>query len=595
MAKTAKFELKWNLDDIVSLADFDKLYRQCERDLVEFEKWWPKLKPTMSAGEFKKYLEFNVAVTERFTRLYDRPELAEAIDQSDEVAKSQISRVKDLSQRFSESTTKISLWLQGKEIGKKPVLDSKNAKRIFACWPELEYSLNYNYEAARHSLGETEETIISAKDRNGSSALIDVRSQISTDQRFEVKLPGKKIQRFDTEEEASTLSFSPDPKVREAGFRARFNVYEQNAAKYFTIYQAIVKDWDYEAKLRGYASPIAMRNFGNRIPDKAIEVLLDVCSANTKVYQDYFRFKAGELGMKKLRRFDVYAPLTTTKQTMPLDKAIDVVLTTFAEFSPRFAGYAKQIIDEQHVDSAPGPQKRGGAFCATITSDITPYVMLNYTNMARDVSTLAHELGHGVHDLYAAHLPSTVHFPPLPVAETASTFGEMILFEKLLEQTKSPAEKKAMLSDKMSGSYATICRQSFIVRAEIEAHRRMSEGLTASQMGEIWLDTLHEQFGSSVDVDPMFAYEWAYIPHIVHTPFYCYAYNFGELLSLALFARYKAEGKSFVPKIEQILSAGGSRDPQQVLREVGIDMTDAAFWQGSFAIVEGWMKQLRAL
>jgi oligoendopeptidase F len=183
----------------------------------------------------------------------------------------------------------------------------------------------------------------------------------------------------------------------------------------------------------------------------------------------------------------------------------------------------------------------------------------------------------------------------LPLAETASTLGEMMLFEKILSETKDANTKKQLLSDKLADSYATVCRQNFIVKFEIAAHEAIQKGIEESELSQMWLDNLKEQFGDSVEIDDMFRYEWSYIPHIIHSPFYCYAYNFGELLSMALYAKYKQEGESFVPKIEAILAAGGSQDPKQVLANVGIDMGSADFWQGSFELIKAWQKELETL
>ncbi len=587
--------LQWKLDDIVSLKDYDKLLAQIEADTAQYPRWYKKLEPDMSAEQFRKYLQFSVESGEKLARAATRPELMETLDQADTKAKDMKGRIKDIALAREEAGRKNGLWLKGIELEGKQRLDDQNAKRLFAVWPEFEYGLYYARDAARYTLTEREEDIISNKDANGGSVLNDLRDLLISEMEFTIKLPGQKPQTFDSDDEVSPLAYSSDPKVREAAFRGLLDEYEKHSTKYFMVYQSIVKDWDYEAKLRGYESPIALRNFANQVPDRAIEVLMKVCADNTKVFQQYFRFKAKQLGMKKLRRFDIYAPLENSTTEYPLDKAIDVVITTFNSFSPRFADYAKRIIEAGHVDSEPGKRKRGGAFAAPITADLTPYVLLNYTKTLRDVSTLAHELGHGVHFLYASELPTPVQMSGLPLAETASTFGEMILFEKLLDEARDNKERKIMLSDKMADAYATICRQTFFVRAEIEAHKRMGQGLSAAEMGEIWLDTLHDQFGDSVEVDPIFASEWLRIPHIVHSPFYCYAYNFGELLSLALFARYKEQGQVFVPKIEKILEAGGSQNPQKILAQVGIDMTDAQFWQGSFTILEDWMKQLESL
>jgi oligoendopeptidase F len=220
---------------------------------------------------------------------------------------------------------------------------------------------------------------------------------------------------------------------------------------------------------------------------------------------------------------------------------------------------------------------------------------MNYNSTLREVYTLAHELGHAIHSLYAnKHFPSSQH-ANLPLSETASTFGEMILFEKLFANEKDVKIKKSMLWEKMSDAYATILRQNYFVLFEIKAHEIVGKGATMEELNKLYLSNLREQFGNSVKVEGVFQYEWMYISHIFESPFYCYAYNFGELLSLALWSRYKAEGAGFIPKLEKILETGGSQDPTQILSEVGVDVTSAEFWMGGFDIISGWQKQLEEL
>jgi len=210
-----------------------------------------------------------------------------------------------------------------------------------------------------------------------------------------------------------------------------------------------------------------------------------------------------------------------------------------------------------------------------------------------DVSTLAHELGHGIHALYANHHSVSSQNAGLPLCETASTLLEMVMFEKLLKQAENDQVRKALLFNKMAGSFATVLRQNYFVKFEIKAHEAIERGVTGEELSDIYFnDILKPQFGDSLSIDDSFRYEWAYLPHIVHTPFYCYAYSFGELLSLALFSEYKKQGSVFVPKIEKILAYGGSKSPQKILGEVGIDINSRAFWQGSFDIIKGWQKQL---
>lgn len=583
----------WNLDHIVSLKNWPKLYKELEADLVVYEKWWSKLAPDMPTKTFVNFIEFDEEFAENITRLYDRTALMEDVDQKSAQAKKLKSQANDLFVKIGESTTKISHWLKGLEVIGTKRLDDKNAVRLFAAVPDLTYVLGYNRESAKHTLSEAEEILTTQKDASLGAALHDLRELIEGDFRFELKVKGKAIIKISTLSELRRYIYSDQSVYRQAAYEALLGKYGEHLDKFFLIYQAVVKNWDMEAKKRNFVSPIARRNFGNHVPDRAIEVLLDVVTKNKNVFQEFFNYKAKVLGVKKLSRFDVYAPLKKAKSAFEYSQALDLVLKIFTEFSPTFASYAKKIVTDQHIDIYPNQDKRSGAYCATVGPNLAPYVLLNFTNTARDVSTLAHELGHGVHSLYAAHHSISAQHANLPLSETASTLAEMLLFENLLATAKNPEEKKLMLADKLGDSFATILRQTYMVKFELKAHDLIGKGTTAAELSAEWLKLLKEQFGSSVEVPEIFKNEWACIPHIVRSPFYCYAYSFGELLSLALYARYKKEGQSFVPKIEKILAAGGSEDPDKVLKEVGMDMADPDFWQGSFDIIKGWVKELK--
>lgn len=591
MPKPSSEAVQWDLDQILPLDEFDQQYAQIEAEIPKYVEWQNKLKPDMPTDLFLEHINWSTRVSERYTRLMDRVALWETTDvKAGEPARLR-ARAQDLGVMIAESTRPIGMWLKGKEVEGMETLDDVNAKRLFAAASDYEYSLTYSRKLAHFTLSLEAESIITHKDTTGTSVLTDLRDAIEADFVYSFKMGGK-THKYDTASELMRHIYAPDPVEREAAYRALYVPYEREKQKFFKIYQAVVKDWDYEAKLRGYDSTIAMRNVGNHVPDKAIETLLRVCEDESSLFQEFFRWKQKQLGLKQLRRFDIYAPVGESQQEFSYTDAVDLTMQSFTEFSPEFAAKAKRIIDEQHIDSHPSPTKRGGAFCATVTPSMAPYVLLNYAGKARDVSTLAHELGHGVHSLYASHLPIGVQHANLPLSETASTFGEMLLFENMLAALDDPTERQAMIAEKVADSYATICRQTYFVKFELEAHKAIPQGAGVEDLERLWLDTLHSQFGDAVEVDDVFRHEWAYIPHIVHTPFYCYAYSFGELLSLSLYARYKREGKPFVSKIENILKAGGSRDPHEILMEVGVDMTSADFWRGGFAIIREWVSQL---
>lgn len=583
----------WQLDDILPLEKFDELYQDLKSRIPQFDAHFAKMKPDMSTEEFNSYIKFSQQFFEDLSRLGDRPHLMESVNTKDSKARALSSRAKDLGLEVSDVTQKIGQWLKGKEIEGRKALDDKNASRLFATLGDLEYRYTFMRKNSSHTLSEAEEKIIAAKDSNGVETLLDLRELLESEQRYQAVLEaGEKPASFDNQSELLTHVRSANPLARENVYTALFNEYDKNIDKYHLIYQSVVKDWVQEVKLRGFSSPIGRRNIANHVPDKAIDVLMEVCTNNRGVFQEYFKTKAKLLGVDKLRRFDLYAPVDSAEAKYTYKEAQAMILDIYNDFSPAFAANARKVIDAQHVDAALSANKRSGAFATTIIPSVTPYVFMSYAGTARDVSTLAHELGHAVHFLYAADKPFGAQFANLPLSETASTFGEMLLFEHLLGNVTSPKERTAMLLDKLGDSYATIMRQNYFVKFEKQVHDRISEGLTPDDLSAMWLDGLHEQFGDAVDVDPIFAKEWSYIPHIVNSPFYCYAYSFGDLLSLALFARYKEEGQSFVPKIEAILAAGGSQDPQKVLSKVGVDITDASFWQGSFEIIKAWQSEL---
>jgi len=339
-----------------------------------------------------------------------------------------------------------------------------------------------------------------------------------------------------------------------------------------------------------------MRNIGNNVDDKTIESLLTVCRKNSPVFQKFFIQKAKMLKMKKLRRYDLYAPAATNikEKNYQYDKSVKLVFESLRRFSPKLEEFAKKVFNEKHVDSSIRSGKRDGAFCSTLTPKITPYVLVNFTGKTRDVFTLAHELGHAVHSQTAQDRSILVQDAPLPLAETASTFSELLLYDNLSDKITDD-EKKIMLSEKIDDLYATIMRQSFFTIFEVAVHEQIGKGTTIDEISKTYIQNLKEQLGNSVAVSEDFAIEWSCIPHFYHTPFYCYAYSFGNLLALSLFQRYKKEGNDFVSSYINILAAGGAKKPEKLLAEHGFDISSQKFWQEGFDYVESQVRALAAL
>jgi oligoendopeptidase F len=583
---------QWNLKDILPEDQFESVYKEVEAFIPEFEKELQLLSPDMTEEEFREFCALDERRSRLTLRLAYMPNLWEDTDNESQKVQQMVSRVKDLGTRLATAGRPTSFWLQGKPVEGKMLLDDANAARLFAAVPDLTYDLQRSRALARHTLSQPEEDIITAKDANIQSPLLDLRGDLVTEQRYRVKPKGARRAKIHaTQASVTTLYDSPNSDIREAAYRAMLEEYKRNEKKYFRIYEAVVKDWGDEVRRRGYASPINMRNVGNDIPDEAVEALLVSCEKNVGIFQNYFRWKAKRLGMEKLRRFDVYAPLISEKKKMAFEEGIELVLDTFGQLSPVFQAHARRIIDDAHIDSHPSTTKQPGAYCATVVPDLSPYILLNWAGYEDDAFTLAHELGHGVHSLYAAHHSIDVQRSPLPLAETASTFAESVLFDRTLKFANSNQERASLLSNKIADAYGSIIRQNYFVKFEIDMHSRIPQGIKREELSQAWLETLHEQFGDAVEVDPLFQHEWAYIPHIVRTPFYCYSYSFGDLLSMSLYNRYQQDA-SFFSDIEGILQAGGAENPEAVLKRVGVDIRSPDFWQGGFELIRGWQQQL---
>jgi oligoendopeptidase F len=390
-----------------------------------------------------------------------------------------------------------------------------------------------------------------------------------------------------------TFARDPNPELRKRAYMEMYRVYGEHSTVLGQIYQHIVRDWaDEQIKLRGFSSPISSRNLQNDVPDSVVDTLLEVCRNNTGIFQRYFRMKASWLGMEQLRRYDIYAPVGSSEKTYPFNEALSTIFASLNRFSPIMAENAKRVIDQGHLDSEVRPGKYEGAFCYGALPGITPWVLTSYNGKAEDVSTLAHELGHAIHALMAAqHSPLTFH-SSLPLAETASVFSEILLLEHQLETQADPALRREILARFIDGAYATICRQAYFVLFERQAHQLIRNGTTTSALSEDYLANLYEQFGNAVDVSKEFRFEWVSIPHIYSTPFYCYAYSFGQLLVLALYKRYKQEGEAFVPTFLNILSYGGSESPEKILAESGIDIASPEFWKGGFEVLQEMIDEL---
>jgi oligoendopeptidase F len=493
-----------------------------------------------------------------------------------------------LGSQIDNKTLFFDLWWKRK-------IDEKNAQLLMKDAGNLREFLRHKRLLAKYSLSEPEEKIINTLDVTGSTALVKLYDKITNAFEYIITIKGKKKKM--TREELTVLVRSTNAKTRELAYKTLLTKYSHTKGVLGEIYQNLVLNWKDEGiEIRGYNTPISIRNIANDVDDKTVSSLLDVCKSNASVFYDFFSYKAKMLGLKKLRRYDLYAPAAKKikEKSYPYQKAVGLVLDSLGKFSPKLSEFAECVFKENHIDSQIRPGKREGAFCSTITPKITPFVLVNYAGKSRDVFTLAHELGHAIHSQAASGQSILVSEAPLPLAETASTFSELLLYDNISGQM-SDDEKRIILSEKIDDLYATIMRQAFFTIFEIDAHKQIADGTTVDQISKTYLTNLKTQFRNSIDVSDDFEVEWNCIPHFFHTPFYCYAYSFGNLLSLSLFQKYKREGNSFAKTYTEILSAGGSKKPEDLLREYGINISSKKFWQDGFDYIKSQVKELTSL
>jgi oligoendopeptidase F len=354
------------------------------------------------------------------------------------------------------------------------------------------------------------------------------------------------------------------------------------------LFNTLLADKSIDDRLRRYPSWLAARNLANEASDESVSALIEAVRGRYEIARRWYRLKARMLGVERLADYDRMASVSEDEVSFPFARAREIVLDCYSSFSPGLGQVARSFFDERRVDAPVRPAKRGGAFCASGVPSVKPYVLLNYTARRRDVLTLAHELGHGVHFSLAARQGVFHQSTPLTLAETASVFGETIVFSRLLAEDSSPASRLALLAENLEDTIATVFRQVAMNRFEDLVHtaRREEGELSVARFGELWADSQSELLGDSVELTDGYRSWWSYIPHFIGSPGYVYAYAYGQLLALSVYERYEQAGAELVPRYLQLLAAGGSRSPEELAQIVGIDLADPGFWEAGLDLVE---------
>jgi oligoendopeptidase F len=446
-----------------------------------------------------------------------------------------------------------------------------------------------------HRLSEPEEKILDEKANTGSRAFRRLFDEVINNIRFEVKLGGK-IKHL-TEPETLALLYDPDRNKRRAAAKGLTKGLRENAHILTFVFNVLVQDHASNDRLRSFPYPMASRHLENEIDKATVEALMESCERNYDMVERYYKLKKRLLGITKFRDYDRYAPIFPDKKTINYELGKEIILESFGCFSPKMAEIAREFFEKRWIDAELRRGKRGGAFSHSTVPSVHPYVFVNYTGKLRDVMTVAHELGHGIHQYLSRSRGYFGCHTPLTTAETASVFGEMLVFHRLKEFEKDPKARLALMCSKLEDIFATVFRQVVLTRFEEKLHyARRSEGeLTPEHINEIWIEANKPMFGDSVELTDDYGWWWMYIPHFIHSPFYCYAYSFGELLVLALYHKYLQEGDAFVPRYIELLSSGGSDAPERLLAGVGVDITDPNFWQGGLDLLRDMVNEAISL
>jgi oligoendopeptidase F len=436
-----------------------------------------------------------------------------------------------------------------------------------------------------HLLSEPEEKILAETANTGRHAFSRLFDEILAAMTFRVREGGGELAL--SEEEVLSRLYEPDRERRREAARALSEGLRANSRVLGFIFNTLVQDKSVGDRLRRYETPMASRHLANEIEPRSVESLLAACVRGYPLVARYYRLKARLLGLPRLHDYDRYAPVAGETGERSFAEARRIVLSAYADFAPRMAEIAEQFFERRWIDAELRPGKRGGAFCASTLPSLHPYVLCNYTGNLRDVMTVAHELGHGVHQYLARERGLFEQDTPLTTAETASVFGEMLVFRRLLREESDPKRRLALLCGKLEDAFATVFRQVAMTRFEESLHaaRRAEGELPLARINALWMEANRPMFGDSVELGDDYAWWWLYIPHFVHSPFYCYAYAFGELLVLALLRRYDRDGAAFVPRYLELLAAGGSDTPERLLARIGLDVGDPAFWDGGLALL----------
>ncbi len=568
----------WNLDPLVDGRGSDgvaAMMREAEQiveQLVECRGTIGELDASQLAEVMKLLADMN----DRLGRAGSFVSLRFSVDTSDPESGAAM-------QRFQEQATALSTQVIFLELEWAEVAEDRASRLLRE--PVLDFCRHYLASARRyrsHLLTEAEEKVLAEKRITGASAWSRLFDELTS--AIVVNFPDGAVS---LEQGLSRLG-SPVPDERRAAADAVTAALEPGLRTRAFVFNTLMADKATDDRLRNYDSWVASRNLSNQASDASVQALVDAVVDRYDIPQRWYRLKAQLLGVERLADFDRNASIAEVEEQFSWSQATEIVLDSYGSFSPELADVVRRFLDENWIDAPMRPGKRPGAFCAYTVPSQHPFLLLNWTSRRRDVLTLAHELGHGLHAYLAREQGIFHQTTPLTLAETASVFGETVTFGRLLDATTDPAARLALIAESLEGQIATVFRQVAMNRFEnaVHTHRRNIGELSVDDFGDAWEATQRSMLGDAVEISPGYRSWWSYIPHFIGSPGYVYAYAYGQLLALAVYAAYEQRGSAFVPAYLDLLRAGGSRSPEELGRIVGVDLADPGFWDGGLSIID---------
>lgn len=506
----------------------------------------------------------------------------------DEVAQALLNRTR---QATTEAFNEVKFF----DVELKKVMDEIFAKFLAA--PELQryrHFLQATRRYAPYTLSEAEEQLADIKSLTGKAAFTQLYTEVSGRMRIPLEVDGAK--REVTVAEARALRSSTDRDLRLRATEGLMSAFEGQSHVLNFCFNTLFQDHQLETEARGYARVTDPTFLDDELTPEVVEGLMSATERHYHLAQRYMRLKAKVLGLSDFSSHDLLAPLEKTEKKISFEQGRGMVLDAFGHFEPRFADIAREFFDKRWIDVMPRQGKRDGAFCSGMLPSLHPYVLLNFNDRIEDVSTIAHELGHGIH-FYLSRGQSPLNFwPTTPLAETASVFAELLLMKRLMDQQQDAETKRNLLGARIEDILATVFNQVAYTRWEMRAHAQRAQNVVpAEEYSKLWMEERGKLYGDSVKLFPRDRWGWISIPHFVNYRFYCYSYAFGQLLVLALFRKYEEEGSPFIPRYVELLSSGSSDTPQALLQRVGLDISQPSFWDAGFKTVEALIDDFEKL